>query len=295
MIKFKTTLAGYYKIEAVRPDGTVRLLSDWFPNLILDAGLNRIGTVSTWLNYCQLGSGNSVPVETQTALDSLVATNNSSTELSGSNGIPPYYTWLTKVFKFDAGVAAGDLSEVGVGWSTSGSLFSRSLILDIAGNPTTTTVLSDETLYVTYHIKRFLPGVDNSGTFIVDGTTHTYESRSAMINSITYWPLYHDVTTHAGNTSGGAVYNGSIGLITLIPTGSSSNATTHSHTAYSSGSYTGEIVLNWNLTAGNFSGGVSACMVNFCGGCYQFNISPSIMKTSDYLLSLTFQCTWGRN
>ena len=43
---------GWYKFEAVRPDGTKRLLADWFPNLITDAGLERMAGNGDWMRYC---------------------------------------------------------------------------------------------------------------------------------------------------------------------------------------------------------------------------------------------------
>src|SRR5690606_31940294 len=50
-------LCGRFKLEAERPDGQRRLLADWFPNLITNAGLNRIGTSSGWLTACAVGTG----------------------------------------------------------------------------------------------------------------------------------------------------------------------------------------------------------------------------------------------
>jgi hypothetical protein len=116
---FKSTLQGFYKLEAVKLDGTRRVLTDWFPNLITNGGLDRIGVSSTYLDYCHVGSGNTAPANTDTGLATPVASTITSTSTTGIQGSSPYYTWQTIVYTFGLGVAAGNLAEVGVGWSAS--------------------------------------------------------------------------------------------------------------------------------------------------------------------------------
>ena len=159
-MQHETQCAGWFKIEATRPDGTRRVLADWFPNLILNGGLDRMGANPDYLSWCQVGSGSTAPVAAQTALVNRIAgTSTQQNNVSGAQASAPYYGWYRRTYRFAQGVAAGNLSEVGVGWATSGSLFSRALILDGGGSPTTITVLSDEVLDVTYELRRY-PGTE---------------------------------------------------------------------------------------------------------------------------------------
>lgn len=129
---------GLFRFEVYKTDdagvevaGTRKVASDWQRNLILDSGLNRMATDGDYLNCCQVGSGSSAPANGQTSLDSRVA---GVTSLSGGPFVAPsapYYVGLRRTYPFATGVATGNLSEVGVGWGTSGTvLFSRSLIKD---------------------------------------------------------------------------------------------------------------------------------------------------------------------
>ena len=92
-------MAGYFILQAVNVDtGTVRHLAD-FENLILDAGLERMGT-DDYLDVCRIGSGNSVPTVLQTALDNKIASTNSvQSNTHGAQGTAPYYGWKKKTFR----------------------------------------------------------------------------------------------------------------------------------------------------------------------------------------------------
>ena len=149
-------LAGFYKLVATNSKGQTRVVADWFCNLILDAGLNRLGTGGI-IDRISVGSGNSTPTAGQTALDTLVAT--TTTAVGG--GVNSYdsvgntYAFSRSTYRFATGVATGNLTEVGAGWS--GGLFSRALIKDGGGVPTTVTILSDETLDVIYELRVYVP------------------------------------------------------------------------------------------------------------------------------------------
>lgn len=152
-----------------------------FHNLVLDAGLDRLSVGSAIGRVC-VGSGNSTPVVTQTSLDAFIA---STTTTQGSDAggkqiiTEPYYYWARRTYRFGEGVAAGNLSEIGLGW-TNTNLFNRALIKDASGNPTTITVLADEFLDVVVEL-RFYPQRNFTGNFnLLDKlgaviSTHTVE------------------------------------------------------------------------------------------------------------------------
>lgn len=292
-MQHETQCAGWFKIEATRPDGTRRVLADWFPNLILDGGLDRMGANSDYLNWCQVGSGSTAPVATQTALVNRIAgTNTQQASVNGAQASAPYYGWRRLTYRFAQGVAAGNLSEVGVGWDSTGSLFSRALILDGGGSPTTITVLSDEVLDVTYELRRYPGTVDLTGTVVLNGVTHNWVSRAAGVTNSGLW-------TGTGQMAldWAASFAGDIGTVTALnPSGTSELMSTTS-LAYSSGSYARAATVSAGLDQSNLGGGIRSIVISsnaWGAGRYQIQFDPAIPKDNTKVLSLTIQHSWAR-
>src|SRR5690554_2149556 len=107
-------VSGFYKLQVCRPDGSVRDSAE-FPNLVTDAGLNRMGANSDYLNWCQVGTGSTAPTVSDTALAARVAGSATASESNGAQPSAPYYSWRIRTFTFAAGTATGNLAEVGVG------------------------------------------------------------------------------------------------------------------------------------------------------------------------------------
>lgn len=139
-----------------------------FENLITNYGLNLIGTTAP--SHIAVGAGTGTPSASDTNLQSLVAysaTEQGSEVRMNANWPTVQYASFSATRRFAAGVAAGNLSEVGVGHlSGSPSIFytySRARIVDGGGTPATITVLSDEVLDVTYELRHYLyPWEDSS-------------------------------------------------------------------------------------------------------------------------------------
>ena len=291
-MQHETQCAGWFKIEATRPDGTRRVLADWFPNLILNGGLDRVGDNTDYMNWCQVGSGSTAPVATQTALVNRIAgTSTRQSSVEGAQASAPYYGWFRRTYRFAQGVAAGNLSEVGVGWATSGSLFSRALILDGGGSPTTITVLSDEVLDVTYELRRYPGTVDLTGTVVLDGVTHNWVSRVSGVTLAASWGgAWRTALDYA------SAHSGDIGDVTAsAPSGTSRNLSV-TNLAYSSGSYARAATVSAGLNDSNLSGGIRSILIfSYAGsGNYQIQFNPAIPKDNTKVLSLTIQHTWAR-
>jgi len=295
-------VAGRFKIEAVRLDGTKRLLADWFPNLILDAGLNRWGTGAI-ITACQVGTGSATPTESDTQLQSRVAgTSTIQASNLGAQGSAPYYGYQQRTFRFGAGAAAGNLAEVGVGWATSGAaLWSRALILDGEGDPTTITVLGDEFLDVTYELRTYPPTVDGEFNITISGVEYTCVMRAASVTNGNMWAS--EIAAAVGSSPRhSTAYNGAIGAITSSPSGtSSSTPLTGVAAAYSNNSLQRDITIAFDLNTGNLAGGISA--IGFSGGMgvanevlgrYQCSFSPAIPKDNTKTLSLEYRVEWAR-
>ena len=290
-------MAGWYKLTAIRPDGRERPLTGWFPNLITNGGLDRMATGPVGF-HVHVGAGNTPPDANDTALAASVA-RTSTTQLlqNGAQGAAPYYGWYLTTWRFSQGAAAGNLAEVGVGWSnTNGDLFSRALILDGGGSPTTVTVLADEFLDVSYELRNY-PSLTDSDPHIVSigGVDYTFTARSASVTDSSNWTPPLRSGPSYPNTGFCRAYNGGIQAITQQPSGAGSNSSSISAAAYSNGSR--EIASNaeWGLNNGNVSGGITALdfrRVNHFG--YQFSVSPAIPKDNEKTLALTMVAGWDR-
>lgn len=292
----------------------------YFPNLITDIGLDRIGSFNGAAAYCQVGTGTSTPTFGDTALANRIASSNS--EISGGTTSqivtgPPRYASNVSGRRFAAGVFSGQaLSEVGFGWATSGSLYNRALIQDGGGSPTTITIQSDEILDVYLETRMYIPTGD-SAPFVLSlgGVDYTFVRR-VMRNAQTNNPgstsigwglnnapgsmpacgIYGD---GAGGSSGAqvasAAWNGAMTTENGVnPTGTrgGSNA---AMSAYVAGTYQRAGQLIWPITLGNISGGINVISLTTTWSCWQFSVAPNIPKTSDLQLILNVLQTWNRH
>lgn len=300
-IKITSEVGGFFQIEAFKVDaqggeipGSRRIAAPWFKNLITDAGLNLIGSSSSWLQACQVGAGSTPPAFSDTALSSRVAgTTASSSNTAGVQAASPYFAWRRKIFRFAAGVATGNLSEVGVGTGvdTLSPLLSRALILDSAGNPTTITVQSDETLDVAYEFRYYVPSEEGAGSVVLGGETYTYISRAAGATNPAYWEIQTNGVSSAFASVVG--YSGLAGSITGLPSGVNYNGANVPQ-AYANNSQARVIQGVWDLDAGNSPTGLRSFLVRMGVGSYQFQFDRAIPKDATKVLSLNFRHSWAR-
>lgn len=298
-IPFTCKVRGRYKMEAVKADGSRRLLADWFDNLVTNNGLDLIGSGGGFINFCLVGSGNTAPTNADTALVSFVAATGSPSNSSTIQPSTPFFSTLTMVFRFAIGVATGNLSEVGTGPNSSNSsLFSRALILDGGGSPTTITVLSSEALDVTYQIQQYVPLTDVTGSVTVSGVSYAYTARASIATNGGVWVLN---PSDSGGFADIQVFNGAIGAITAGPSGASAstiNAT--SQGSYSAGQKHIDSTFNFGLADGNVSGGIGAVQlvagrVRGTMGAYQVGFTPSLPKDGSHTMTLVFRHSWDRH
>lgn len=287
-------LAGFFKLVAVNAEtGEERLLADWFPNLILDSGLEMLGTttVTNACACCQVGTSSTAPNTAQTALLSRIAGTGSVQETqNGGEGSPDYYGWSRRRYRFGEGVAAGNLSEVAVAPATTGSTFNRALILNNMGVPATITVLSNEFLDVWYELRAYPPLDDTTSSANISGQAHDLTIRAAQAGSDTWAPFYAATTSMFP-------YSGAIGAITGLPSGTAGTNITPTIAPYSSNSKTLEMTGTWGLNSGNLSGGIRSVATARSSSLpvrFQCEFDPPIDKDNTKLLTLTFAITWAR-
>ena len=294
-------LEGRYRLT-VRDGKTlaVKRRTPWMKNIITDIGLNRIGSGLPFGSAIQVGSSNTPPVVGNTQLGTYIAGTTSVTnDASSAQSSAPYYSRRTRTWRFTAGQAAGTIAEVGVGWTAAtGNLFSRALVLDANGIPTTITVLSDEVLDITYELRVYPPTTDKVFQRTINGVLHDCVFRAREVTSPDRWVgnvsnVLFNGLTNANQSS--FVFNGTLGPITGSPSGvSGPSDTSGSFAAYVNLSMQRKITYAFGLNNGNVPGGVSCTTFTTNLGSYQMSFSPPIAKDNTKTMTLSAIISWGR-
>lgn len=300
--KFKC--AGRYKIQVRKAEsGVICHETPWFDNLITDNGLDMMWAppggafgIRYMVPACYVGSGNTPPAVTDSTLVALVAgvgsssgewAQGSSVFVEEAGGIPAYWRQTWK-YRFGTGVAAGNLSEVAVGW-TSTNLFSRALIVDGAGNPTTITVLADEVLDVTYELRVYIDKTATPIAFSISGVPYTGVVRQVNIDAppqLARSILEGSNQLIARTGFPATVYDGVTG-------GSMSPTSTTYPGGYVSGSRQVNIQSFYDTGAGGGTfGGFVFENANFHR--LGFSVSPGLSKTTFQKLTMNTRLSWDR-
>lgn len=295
-----------FKVDADGEEipGTRREPVPPFRNLITNGGLDRMGDNADYLIWCQVGSGSTAPSAGDSNLVSRVAGSNATqATLSGAQPSAPYFTWRRNTKRFATGVAAGNLAEVGMGWLSTGGLFSRALILDALGTPTTITILADESLDVTYELRAYPKVTDSTGTIAATGNiggSYDFIMRAAAVlnnNNLTGWNIGQNGTDQGGGptigSTGRRVFDGDIGPITGTPSGNPLSIPVNA-AAYSAGSLERKFIVALGLNDGNLASGIRSTSVKIGIGVYQCQFTPAIPKTAGDEVNLTFKHSWAR-
>ena len=299
-INEKIRMEGFYSFKVSNSKGESRdlsgIIAEDHKNLILDVGLNALGTTSV-VSACKVGTGVTPVAVSQTDLATpLAITSTLQSSSTGRNSTAPYYTWGRRTFRFGQGTAAGNLTEVGVTYGGGSSLFSRALIVDSGGNPTTLTILADEWLDVTYELRIYQDLADKTFNITLLGVDHVVTVRPANVTTnpsdssyffdhFISWYYYYSQCSH---------YNGTIGTITGSPSGEGSSAGGVSYGAYSQNSLQRSIIYGVGLNDANLAGGIQSTIINTDKCRWQVGYSPAIAKDSFKTLTMNYTLSWGR-
>ena len=304
--------AGWYRLEKTKIDtdgqpieSTRTVVADWFPNLITDAGLDLMATASNWLSACHVGSGSAAPAVSDTRLQARIGSS-STRQDSKRESLPDQgYAYLRQTYRFTAGTATGNISELGIADSTNGdsyTLLSRALVLDANGQPTTITVLADEVLDVTYEFRLYAPTTDGSGGLTLggSGTTHRWTSRACDLGrGSTPWDDTLGQAWRCHN-EGYSWFGRVLADAQLLDrkanptTADSRQATSVNRQAYTAGSHTVDFAFFCDLNDGNVSGGIGWVGMSGSFGAYQWVFEPKIAKTAAQKLTLNLRLSWAR-
>ena len=332
----KSKIRGFFQLFKSKADaygnlipGSRRAVTPVFENIVVDSGLNMMGTTVTWFRGCHVGVGNATPSPADVALQSRVAGQGTKHDMSlapvdDESGV---YIRRIATWRFPQGTIDNEnISEVGITGGTSNAnaagdtnfiLWCRSLVVDGSGNPTTVTVLQDEILDVVYECRLYIPEGTGEDEHVVGGVPTSLEIRASLANSTTnndrWWDgtnttstLYIGSSTQFIPAQTGSSFgrvagfftgaNSGIGdTINDAPTGSRVSSTGASTDAYVGSSYqqTGQYVAG--LDDANDASGVGALCVRTQMSNFQVGFNPRIMKTSDDILSVDVTYSWGRH
>lgn len=311
-INAKAAMSGEFtKIEILGADGKVKRTHSGGKNLITDVGLARLA-VGVTTRYCRVGTGSSTPKFSDQSLDQQIA----STATVGGGmqiDIDGGFAYTVLTYTFALGAVVGNVSELATGWhaTTTGTIFSRALIRDALGNPTTITVLADEILRVSWEFKVYWPTTDTTGTLVNSGNkggTYDWVCRAANIarwrsgrHDSLYFPF---VINYGGSrtTKMQFYYSPSIlGAITGAPTGTAVRDGINTRSALPSGT---KGVLKLGTGEGNGANGISCLLFaagsassslsDNSGAFFQIQFTPPIQKTSLDLLEIELAVSWAR-
>lgn len=278
-----------------------------FENVITDIGLDRIGTNAP-IAYAFVGTGTATPAVTDQKLSVFLAATNTAAP-AGNNvatqaTTAPWWGGYVKAYRFGEGVAAGNLTEIGVGWGGTSQathlLFSRALIKDGAGNPTTITVLPNEFLDVSYESRVYLPADDVVFTNVmIYGNPHKFTVRGIAQAAagdqgglgVSGWNAYGNFNAYRDFALSAITASAVSG--TSLANGAASAA------AYTSGSLKRAQTVTYGLTSANHANGISGFYMVSGSGSYllpkfQILVEPPIMKDNTKTLALTVTWRWAR-
>ena len=306
-------LHGEVKVIVKRADGTVRLDTGFFPNVITNLGLDAIGNNHNLFDYCAVGGGNSTPLNTNTKLDNFLAGGSEISSTSKYDYDPVRDTEFYKCsrtvgYRF-TGLDNKNISEVGLVSSNNPALHSaltRTLIKNSAGEPTVITVLSGEIIELQYRLWQVfdLKDKDQVVTAMIDGVEVpvNVKIRLAGVGGTSIngnWnysnTLGRDVTYQG--SMGPRFGTGEIGNITGQNSGLTNEYSAMSWEAYQPSTYKRKFYVNTSIIQAVhpirsflFCTGLGAYQVRF--GTVDGDLP--IDKTNQDILQLGFEMSWGR-
>ena len=300
MMKLNAGVSGRYKLVTRKVhdlDNAVGELE--FDNLITDIGLERWATNPIGAK-CFIGSGNAPPTVNDTALGAQLAASTATQSLQNWKAYSAAERWTeaTICYRFQPGVTLNSIAEVGVGWD--GGLWSRALIRDVNGNPTTIQLLSDEVLDVYYTLRIQFPA-DVTGSIVLDGVTYDWVLRPADLAT---WPESYGYYFYSAFATGGDA-RASTYSITQPNTspGWAGSSSTTTVAAYVPGSRKRTMTFRFDLNDANIN--IKSVIVqpgsgyypttSWQLGFYQAGQSVGVPKVSSKRLTLTFDFAWGRS
>lgn len=299
---------GHFHVELISRAGIIKQVLD-FHNLITNDGLDKFNTlnIGSCATYAGVGTGSTAPAVTDSALVAEI-TPTATHRTSANGGItvadsyvvgPPDAGQRKITYLFDFSQANGNLTEIGLFENNStGKMWTRQLLKDGTGTPTTVVKTVNDQLRVTYTIQIIPPQADVvSGTITISGVDYVFTTRAANVGTATWntnlWGTNVTDQLNGGNTE---AFDNVMGARTASNTGTGNQFTTsHSFATYTNGNFYRDVTVVWGATSGNFAGGIKSFAFYCSAGRFmQMGVAPAIMKTNVKALTLVYRWSWGR-
>jgi len=311
----KTKIGGFFRVQLRRKSGSLKYDTGWFHNLITNLGMDLYGRSTGFSDnngaaspsYCCVGTGTSAPSVSDTALVAPLAFKGFSIPTIPSYVAgPPAYSFQSLFWAFPLGSVIGNISEISAGPMATGvgnpslancRAYSRQLILDSLGNPTTISVTSGDQLNTSYQLRLYFDLTDSTtsinisgpggGTF--GGTIRRSQTSSFGPNGVMN-PSAPDPPSWG--TTVAALYTGPVGTTSSSPGGTSLSASSHTYGIYTPGTFTRTVDSFWGTTN---LGTVQALKVGSNAlGFWQANMAPGFAKTGSNTLHINWSMAWAR-
>ena len=296
ILSVHTGVRGFYTLQVRTAEGEVKQEA-YFQNLITDAGLDMLGE-STFISLrFALGTGTGTPAPSDTTLTgtTLLGTGSASVANNAAAQIPPYKTSTTWSQQSAQGGVAGTWTEVAIGAGTTAAsfkAFSRALIQDASGSPTSITILPTEFLTVLYTLELIVPADDVVGVVGI----HTFRVRAASATSISSWGMNTSNSLRPFRSPAAIIaYSGPLAAVTSSPTGALTGNAPATFNSYVAGSFELSGSCTFSITSGN---GTIRCItlppIGPSVAKFQCEVDPPIVKNNTQTLTIGFRFTWGR-
>lgn len=306
-------IEGWFTLRAIRRSGRVTRERKFkvrsgasFHNLITTLGLNRFGsqTSNNLYCYCHVGTGTTPPADSDTQLVNFLAnvTTSYPTPSSTNSGSPDYYSAM--ILRWTSAIGAlgnNNLTEVGIsGQTTNGLLFSRELIRDSEGGPTTFPIGSDEQLEVTYELRMYPKLTDTEATVTIGASSYDTVTKPLDVSNTSYWGpaqpgSFNNNTSVISGSTGTRVFTGEPVAITAginSISGALGETTSVSADSYTNDSFYRDGIATWDITTGN--GNIRTAQFRFGCALFQTRYDPVIPKLNTQVLTLRQRIAWAR-
>lgn len=298
-------VAGEYTLRSInRFSGKVVRELGPFSNLITNAGLDAVAGLAR-VTGLRVGTGNIPPAFSDTALVAQVA---ASTSLQSSsfaqNQTADKYHRATRTYRFVAPGVSHNIQEVGA-FGDNDLMWSRALVVDGSGSPTSFSWGADEILDVTYTLRRYPPLIDLETTMTVNSTTYDVVCRAANADQWG-WLSQSDIALGAAlaagdSGNGSQAFSGPIGTIDSVPSGILGNSTSRSDFEYTGGNFYRDGQVIWGTASAN--GSISSFRIgymprNFNLPDFEYQVGivggGPLVKTNTQTLALNWRIAWAR-
>jgi hypothetical protein len=183
------------------------------------------------------------------------------------------------------------------------TMFSRQLLKDGTGTPTTITKTATDQLWITYEIRLYPPTVDVNSVVTISAVNYDVTTRPMQVNGASAWGafIWAGLTTQRAQTKESNVLLSRTAVSDFA--GGSQDQSTITDTPYVSGNYYIETQTVWDITTANWPSGIG-CIAHFYGSNSGFStsyqmfqhafVTTKIPKTNTKKLTLFLRRSWGR-